>query len=162
MTAREQGAVTVFAGGRPADFERAKPLLEAVGGTVGFLGPPGSGAAVKICNNLMHFCNALGLFEGLRLAAAYGIDEPAMIRLGATSTARSWALTELASIDQILLEHTLADDEALFDFFAMDLEIAVAEAQHAALPLPFADRAAELVRDSFKKRRDSVRQIRTR
>ena len=45
--------LTIFVGGEPEAFERARPVLEAMGKTITLFGPPGSGQAVKAVNQVM-------------------------------------------------------------------------------------------------------------
>jgi 3-hydroxyisobutyrate dehydrogenase-like beta-hydroxyacid dehydrogenase len=46
-----QGTLTVLAGGRETTFERARPLLEALGSTVIYAGPVGASGYLKLANN---------------------------------------------------------------------------------------------------------------
>src|SRR6185295_9940447 len=48
----KEGKLFGFAGGEKADFERAKPLLDQMCRRVEYLGPAGSGAAMKLAINL--------------------------------------------------------------------------------------------------------------
>lgn len=162
MDARIAGTLTVFAGGTEADFARARPMLELIGSPVVLLGPVGSGSAGKVCNNLMQFCNSMAAFEGMRLAAAFGIDEASMVRLSSVSSGSSWTLKEWGFYDDYFEEHTLRDDDQkLFDYFAKDLELAVASAELRSVDIPFATAAAGLVRGAFRQRRDLARSRRT-
>ena len=45
--------LTIFVGGEPADVERARPVLEAMGKTITHFGPAGSGQAVKAINQVV-------------------------------------------------------------------------------------------------------------
>ena len=47
----ETGKLTIMVGGAAADLERARPVLEALAGTVFHLGPLGTGAAMKLAVN---------------------------------------------------------------------------------------------------------------
>ena len=48
-----EGSLSIMVGGEPADFEAAKPVLDAVGKTVVHVGPAGSGQTVKAANQLI-------------------------------------------------------------------------------------------------------------
>ena len=61
------GTLTMIVGGPKAAFERAKPILEIVGGKVVHCGDAGAGQAVKICNNMMLAINMIGVAEGMSL-----------------------------------------------------------------------------------------------
>ena len=73
----EAGTLTLMVGGEPADVERARPVLDALGATVFHLGPLGSGAAMKLAVNTVIFGLNEALAEGLVLAEAAGIDRSA-------------------------------------------------------------------------------------
>lgn len=70
----ESGGLTIMAGGDAADLERARPVLEALAGTIFHMGPLGSGAAMKLAVNALIFGLNEALAEGLVLAEAAGID----------------------------------------------------------------------------------------
>ncbi|WP_413721058.1 NAD(P)-dependent oxidoreductase [Silicimonas sp. MF1-12-2] len=68
------GKLLGLAGGTAEDFERARPVLEKLTRRLEYMGPVGSGAAMKLSINLplMVYWGALG--EALGLARAGGID----------------------------------------------------------------------------------------
>ena len=70
----EKGALLGLAGGSPAAFEVARPVLEKLTRRLEHVGPVGSGAAMKLAINLplMVYWSALG--EALGLAMAEGVD----------------------------------------------------------------------------------------
>jgi 3-hydroxyisobutyrate dehydrogenase/2-hydroxy-3-oxopropionate reductase len=70
----ESGRLTLMVGGETADVDRARPVLDAVAGTVFHLGPLGSGAAMKLAVNTVVFGLNQALAEGLVLAEAAGIQ----------------------------------------------------------------------------------------
>ena len=72
----ESGKLTIMVGGAAADLERARPILEALAGTVFHLGPLGTGAAMKLAVNTLIFGLNQAVAEGLSLAEAAGIDGP--------------------------------------------------------------------------------------
>src|SRR3954447_25766319 len=59
----EDGTLTIMAGGSEADFERGKPVLEAMGQLVVHVGPQGHGSIVKLLNNTTAAVNALQVAE---------------------------------------------------------------------------------------------------
>jgi 3-hydroxyisobutyrate dehydrogenase len=70
----EDGTLTIMAGGSEADFERGKPVLEAMGKLVVHVGRQGHGSIVKLLNNATAAVNALQLAEVLVAAKAAGVD----------------------------------------------------------------------------------------
>ena len=68
----EDGTLTIMAGGSETDFERGKPVLEAMGQLVVHVGPQGHGSIVKLLNNTAAAVNALQVAETLVAAKAAG------------------------------------------------------------------------------------------
>src|SRR5262249_11717615 len=48
-----EATLSIMAGGSQEDFERARPLFEALGKTIVHVGPVGSGQVVKACNQVV-------------------------------------------------------------------------------------------------------------
>lgn len=71
------GTLAIMAGGTPADFERAKPLLEVMGRPVR-VGPVGCGQLAKLCNQLIVGGTISIVAEALMLAQAGGADPDAV------------------------------------------------------------------------------------
>lgn len=74
----EQGTLAIMAGGDPADFARARPMLELLGRPT-LVGPAGCGQLAKLCNQTIVALTIGAVAEALLLAAAGGA-EPARVR----------------------------------------------------------------------------------
>jgi len=72
-------------GGEAADFEAAKPVLEAVGKTIVHVGPAGSGQTVKAANQLIVAGNIELLAEAIVFLEAYGVDTEAVAATSAVA-----------------------------------------------------------------------------
>jgi 3-hydroxyisobutyrate dehydrogenase-like beta-hydroxyacid dehydrogenase len=70
----EDGTLTIMAGGEPGDFERARPLFEAMGELILHVGTLGSGQMVKLINNTVAATNAAVVAEALLLGNGTGVD----------------------------------------------------------------------------------------
>src|SRR5262249_32059840 len=70
--------LSIMAGGAPEDFERARPLFEALGRTITHVGPVGAGQVVKACNQVVVALTIEAVSEALVLGSANGV-EPATI-----------------------------------------------------------------------------------
>jgi 3-hydroxyisobutyrate dehydrogenase-like beta-hydroxyacid dehydrogenase len=104
----EDGTLTIMVGGEAGDFERAKPVLEAMGQLVVHVGPQGHGSLVKLINNTLAAINAAALAEALLLARRAGVDTDAVREVVAASSGGS---TMLALKAGPMLDH---DYEPLF------------------------------------------------
>ncbi|HZA20241.1 MAG TPA: NAD(P)-dependent oxidoreductase, partial [Actinomycetota bacterium] len=69
----EKGTLKVFVGSSDATFERLRDLLSAVGEPF-HIGPPGSGAAMKLVVNSTLGALQLAFAEAMKLADALGLD----------------------------------------------------------------------------------------
>ena len=85
----EDGSLTIMVGGEAPDFERARPLFEAMGDLVVHAGPQGHGSLVKLVNNTLAAINAAALAEALVFARSEGIDTDAMLRATAAGSGAS-------------------------------------------------------------------------
>jgi 3-hydroxyisobutyrate dehydrogenase-like beta-hydroxyacid dehydrogenase len=88
----EDGTLTIFAGGEPAAFERAKPLFDAMGELIVHVGPLGHGQMAKLLTNTMGAVHAAVLAEAVRTAKAAGLDEDAFLTVAAGSAGASGVL----------------------------------------------------------------------
>lgn len=68
------GSLYLMCGGRAEAFERAKPILEKLSGSLRYIGAAGQAAQVKALVNMVMNCNTAALAEGLGLGAALGLD----------------------------------------------------------------------------------------
>ncbi|MEA2178944.1 MAG: 2-hydroxy-3-oxopropionate reductase [bacterium] len=74
----KQGTLSIMVGGEAADFERARPVFDALGSTIVHVGPHGAGQVVKACNQILVGITYAGVSEALVLGAKSGVD-PALI-----------------------------------------------------------------------------------
>ena len=83
------GELTIMVGGDEQTFEEFEPVLEAMGKNILHLGEVGSGARMKLINNLILGANMAALSEGLALGEAAGIPVEKQLEVllggGATS-----------------------------------------------------------------------------
>src|SRR4029077_11512597 len=80
----EQGAIdaslSIMVGGSPEHFTAARPVLEAVGKTVVYVGPPGSGQTVKAENQLI-VAGTIQLVAEAIVFQAHGVDMERAIKV---------------------------------------------------------------------------------
>jgi 3-hydroxyisobutyrate dehydrogenase len=136
----KQATLTIFVGGEPADAERARPILEAMGKTITHFGPAGSGQAVKAVNQVVIAGAYLGVAEGIVLALKAGLDAEAVAAALGGGAARSWVL-ENRSGRMIDNEYPLGFRTSLH---LKDLGIALELARSVGATLPVAGLAAQL------------------
>jgi 3-hydroxyisobutyrate dehydrogenase len=136
----KHATLTIFVGGEPADAERARPILAAMGRTITHFGPAGSGQAVKAINQVVLAGGYLGVAEGMVLALKAGLDPVAVAEALNGGAARSWVL-ENRSGRMIDNEYPLGFRTSLH---LKDLSIALELARSLGASLPVAALAAQL------------------
>ncbi|TCT29191.1 2-hydroxy-3-oxopropionate reductase [Martelella mediterranea] len=75
----KNAALTIMVGGSDKDFERGKPLFEAMGKTITHVGPVGDGQTAKVANQIIVGLTIEAVAEGLLFAKKAGAD-PAKVR----------------------------------------------------------------------------------
>ena len=128
----EQGQLTVMCGGEPADFERARPVIEAYAKTVTLLGPAGSGQLTKMVNQICIAGVLQGLSEGLDFGRRAGLDLDLVLATISQGAAGSWQMENRGA--------TMARREFDFgfavDWMRKDLQIVLDEASRIEAVLP--------------------------
>ena len=74
-TGAATGTLTFMVGGDPAHLERCRPAFATSARSIVHTGDLGSGAATKLCNNLMTYLGFLAAFEATHLARSAGLSE---------------------------------------------------------------------------------------
>jgi 3-hydroxyisobutyrate dehydrogenase len=85
----EAGKLTVMCGGSAADFERARPVLEAFGEKIVHCGPVGAGHAVKALNQMLLALHIWTTGEALAALVRYGVDPARALEVINGSSGRS-------------------------------------------------------------------------
>jgi 3-hydroxyisobutyrate dehydrogenase len=75
----------------PGTYSNVRPLLLRMGTNVIPCGMPGSGSAVKICNNAALAAQMLGICEAMSLGEALGVDPTVLADVMNASTAKCWS-----------------------------------------------------------------------
>ena len=88
----EKGTLSIMVGGDPDQFQRALPVLEAMGQTITHVGAQGAGQMVKMTNQILCVVNMLGVSEAMLLAEAGGLDLEKMLAAVTGGAAGSWML----------------------------------------------------------------------
>jgi 3-hydroxyisobutyrate dehydrogenase-like beta-hydroxyacid dehydrogenase len=138
----EDGTLTIMAGGAAKDFERARPLFEAMGELVVHAGEQvGQGEMVKLINNAVAAANAYTLAQALVVGRATGVDLDVLTRVMGAGSGGSAMLALKA---RPMREH---DYSTLFKLEHMlkDVRLCLEEGQAAGVPFP----AAAAVREAL-------------
>lgn len=88
----ENGILTIMAGGDPAIFERAKPLLDCYARSAKLMGDSGAGQLTKMVNQICTAGLVQGLSEGVAFAINAGLDPTLVFEVISKGAAQSWQL----------------------------------------------------------------------
>ncbi len=124
--------LAIMAGGDRRMFERVRPVLELMGRSITYCGPPGSGPLAKLCNQILISVTLLGVSEALVFARKNGLDPGVMIQAVSGGAAQSWQLTHLGPR---IIQRDFAPG-FMIDLVQKDLRIVLeaCDAEAAALP----------------------------
>lgn len=86
------GTLTFICGGSEEAFNRAKPILDAMGKNIFHAGDHGSGQVAKICNNMLLAILMSGTSEALALGVKNGLDPAVLSEIMKQSSGGNWAL----------------------------------------------------------------------
>jgi 3-hydroxyisobutyrate dehydrogenase-like beta-hydroxyacid dehydrogenase len=128
----DEGKASLMVGGDEDAFERAKPVLEAIGPRVFHMGGNGTAVTMKIAINLSLAVQMLAFSEGVLLAEKTGISRDAAVEAMLGSVIAS---PMVAYRGPLVLGHP---DEVWFDCHMMqkDLNLALELGRELEVPLP--------------------------
>lgn len=136
----EDATLTIMAGGEERDFERGRPVLDAMGELIVHAGPAGHGSMVKLINNTLAAVNAEALAEALVLAQRAGLDTEALLQVVGAGSGNSTML-ELKA--KPMLERDL-DPLFKLEHMLKDVRHFLAEASALGVGAPVAERAEDV------------------
>jgi 3-hydroxyisobutyrate dehydrogenase len=84
------GTLAIMVGGSPAAFERAGPVLAAMGRTITHFGPTGSGQAAKATNQIMCAGIIQAVAEAMAFAKAEGLPLDKLVETLGKGAGSSW------------------------------------------------------------------------
>jgi 3-hydroxyisobutyrate dehydrogenase-like beta-hydroxyacid dehydrogenase len=88
----EAGTLGLLVGGDPNDLEACRPVFEKVASTIHYCGPNGSGATMKLVNNMLAGTIAAATVEALLLGVKAGLTPELMLSVLETTAANNGSL----------------------------------------------------------------------
>lgn len=147
VAAAEAGTLTFMAGGNEENFERAKPILEAMGKAVIHAGSAGAGQAAKICNNMILGISMIGISEAFMLGKKLGLDPQKFFEISSKASGQCWSMTSYCPVPGILPNVPASRDYAPGFTSAMmlkDLRLSQTAAQSVGAATPLGAEATAL------------------
>lgn len=100
VTGGEKGAIertlSIMVGGNKEVFDRCVPIFEAMGKTIVYAGPGGSGQKTKLVNQILCAQHIVAMSDGMRFARQAGLDMETTLKVVSGGAAASWMLSNLA------------------------------------------------------------------
>ena len=138
----EAGSLAVMVGGDKAVCERVRPVLDAIGGSVSYVGPVGSGSVAQLVHNAISMTTRIVIQEGMALAVKAGVEPSTMLQV----------LTEASFGKQLVLKSHIPELVFKGDFdhprFSLglshkDVGLALELAKELDVPMAMAEMAGE-------------------
>ncbi len=136
-----EAKLSIMAGGGQKDFERARPLLQAMGKTIVHVGPVGSGQVVKACNQVVVALTIEAVCEALVLGSKAEVDPAVIIQVLSGGLAANRVM-EMRGRN--FLEHDFEPGFRI-DLHHKDLGIALATAREYGVALPATAAVTEML-----------------
>lgn len=134
----EQGTLSVMVGGDRDAFEKYKPLLDAIGGNVFYLGDVGAGCTVKLINNLLGIASNQLVYEGVVLGVKAGIDPVTLYEVINVSSG-----TRMIQGMRAILDRDWDDPGFTLELAGKDISLAVQLGRELGVPMPVASAAEQ-------------------
>lgn len=139
--------LTFMAGGSVDAFNKAEPILSAMGKRIVPCGEAGSGQAAKICNNMLLGISMIGVCEAFALGEKLGLSHQALFDVASTSSGQCWSLNTYCPVPGPVPNSPANRDYQpgfATSLMLKDLSLAADAAQNAGLNSPLGGKAQEL------------------
>ena len=127
------GTLTIMAGGAEGDFERATPLLQAMGRRIVRIGEAGQGQTMKLVANLVSGLTLMVAAEGIALGLRLGLPLELLDEVLPNSSAQSFEVRKL--LDRYAAEQWQPGFSVQNRLKDLRLAVEMAEASGVELPL---------------------------
>lgn len=139
--------LTFMVGGREESFEKAKPILAAMGKKIIYTGSAGSGQAAKICNNMILGVSMIAISEAFILAERLGLSPQKLFEVVNNSSGQCWAMSQYVPFPGILPNVPASKDYQPGFTTAMmlkDLRLSQSSAANVGVETPLGAHAAAI------------------
>jgi 2-hydroxy-3-oxopropionate reductase len=134
------GSLSIMAGGPGTAFERALPLLQAMGKHIVHVGGTGAGQVAKACNQIVVSATLMGVAEAIAFARREGVD-PIKVR---EALLGGFAYSRILEVHgQRMLDEAFINPGFKARLHRKDLGLVLAEAQRLGMALPVTAQAGQ-------------------
>ena len=147
IAAANAGSLTFMVGGAHDGFQRAEPVLAAMGKAVIHAGQSGAGQAAKICNNMLLGASMIATAETFAMAEKLDLDLQTFYDISSKASGQNWSMTSYCPVPGVG-PASPADNDYYGGFatalMLKDLKLAMEAAESVGAETPMGKRAAEL------------------
>ncbi|WP_156856351.1 2-hydroxy-3-oxopropionate reductase [Oceanobacillus sp. AG] len=137
-----EGKLAIMAGGAEEHFNKVRPLFEAMGENIVYVGDNGAGATVKLANQIIVNVNIAALSEAVVLASKSGVDLNKMFEAIRGGLAGSAVMD--AKMPKIIERDFVPGGRIDINF--KDLNNVLSSASKVGVPLPITSQVREIFR----------------
>ncbi len=141
------GTLTFICGGESEDYEKAKPILEAMGKNIFHAGSSGAGQVAKICNNMLLAVHMIGTAEALNMGTRQGLDAGVLSEIMKASSGNNWSLQVYNPFPDVMPNVPSSNNYNggfMVNLMSKDLGLAQELASKSKSPIPLGSAAAQL------------------
>jgi 3-hydroxyisobutyrate dehydrogenase len=106
----ERGTLTIMVGSAKEAFERARPILSALGTNIYHCGPIGTGAVAKLSNNWIYLASMVSVVQAARMAQRAKLDEATTHEIWLKSTGDCVAVRTRVPFRQVVQNNPVDQD----------------------------------------------------
>jgi 3-hydroxyisobutyrate dehydrogenase len=125
-------ALSIMIGGDQAVVDALQPMWSAMGKTIVYQGPAGSGQHTKMVNQILIATNMIGVCEALLYGYRSGLDLQTVLKSVSSGAAGSWSLSNLGPR---IIDNNF-DPGFFVEHFIKDMGIALEESRRMGLCMP--------------------------
>lgn len=98
----EQASLTFMVGGEEASFQKAQPVLKAMGKNIIHTGTAGSGQAAKLCNNMVLAVSMIAVSESFVLGEHLGLSPQKLFEVLNHASGQCWVTSKYPPVPGLL------------------------------------------------------------
>jgi len=142
----DAGTLTIMVGGEKEIFDKALPVLKAMGKTILHMGKTGNGSVAKLINNMLVGIHTAALSEAFVLGAKAGIEMEALNDVIKSSTGRSHMIDRCYP----LIKERDFQQRFMIDLLYKDMGLATEMGDQILVPLQLAKMAEGMIGEAKK------------
>jgi 3-hydroxyisobutyrate dehydrogenase len=134
----ERGTLTLMVGGDAKVLDEVRPVIEPFADLVVYVGGPGMGQIVKLCNNLIYAAQMVATAEATALAVKAGVDPASLLEVLLHATGDCVAVRTRLPVPGVIPESPASNGWRpgfMTDLMAKDLDLALGFGAKSGVPL---------------------------